>query len=198
LLDENGRPTLDALQLTQVYTYYRQAAASNLMPYWLTQYQTDPQSWQAFTEQQADLAITWSSRYLQAPPGDSSGAPIPTATGEAYTLATGWAWALASPDPERQALSAQLAEFLTTSAFLAEWSAAAGYLPPRPSALAAWQSSTLQNLMSQIAISAKLIPSQEVIATVGPILQKGTVDVLKAQEDPLLAAEAAAAQLTGP
>lgn len=198
LLDETGRPSLDTIQLSQVFTYYQQAATSNLMPFWLTQYQSTAQSWQAFNEQQADLAVVWASQYLQQPPTDSNGAPLPTADGQAFTLATGWVWALASPDPERQVLSAQLAEFLTTSSFLAEWTAAAGYLPPRPSALTAWQNPPLQNLMNQIALSAELIPSQDIVTIIGPILQTATVDVLKEQSDPLLAAEAAAAELSNP
>ena len=198
ILDEEGRPTLDTIQLTEVFTFYHQAELSSLMPFWLTQYETDDQAWAAYEEGQAQMVITWASRYLQDTPADAAGAPIPTRDGIPFTIATGWAWALVSPDPDKQALSAQLAEFLTTSEFLAEWTAAAGYLPPRPSALAAWTNISLQTLMNQAALSARLIPSQDVLTALGPVLQQATVDVLKEQADPVAAAEAAVERMGGP
>ena len=198
ILDEEGRPALESLRLTEVLTYYHQASMSSLMPLWITQFETDSQAWQAFQGNQAQMVITWASRYLQNLPADASGAPIPTLDGLPFTLATGWAWAMASTDPSRQALSAQLAEFLTASDFLAEWSLAAGYLPPRPSSLAAWSNVPLQTSMGQVASSAVLIPPQDVLAILGPILQGATLDVLKEQADPVTAAEAATARLASP
>ncbi len=198
ILDEEGRPVLESLRLTEVLTYYHQASMTSLMPLWITQFETDTQAWQAFQGNQAQMVIAWASRYLQSLPADASGAPIPTPDGIPFTLATGWAWAMASTDPSRQALSAQLAEFLTTSDFLAEWSQAAGYLPPRPSSLATWRNVPLQTLIGQVASSAVLIPSQDVLSILGPVLQGATLDVLKEQADPVTAAEDAAARLASP
>jgi ABC-type glycerol-3-phosphate transport system substrate-binding protein len=198
ILDEENRPTLNTIQLTEVLTYFRQAQLSSLMPFWLTQYETDEQSWTAYEDNQTEMVITWASRYLQNPPVDSAGAPIPTPDGIPFTLATGWAWALVSPDPDRQAISAQLAEFLSTGAFLADWTAAGGYIPPRPSALSAWENVSIQTLLNQVAPSARLMPSLDVITALGPVLQKATVDILKEQADPVTAAEAAADVLASP
>lgn len=198
ILDEENRPTLESIQLTEVLTYYHQAQQSSLMPYWLTQYETDDQSWSAYEENQTEMVITWSNRYLKNPPADSAGAPIPTADGTPFSLATGWAWALASPDPDRQVISAQLAEFLTTSAFLADWTTAGGYLPPRPSALSFWENAAMQTFLNQVAPSAQLIPSLDVLTTLSPILQRATVDVLKEQANPATAAEIAIGALNSP
>ena len=144
------------------------------------------------------MVITWASRYLQNPPVDAAGAPIPTQDGIPFTLATGWAWALASPDPARQAISAQLAEFLTTGEFLAEWTAASGFIPPRSSALSGWANVSMQTLLNQVAPSARLFPSMDVLATLGPVLQEATIDILKDQADPVTAAEAAVGMLARP
>jgi multiple sugar transport system substrate-binding protein len=198
ILDAENRPTLDTVQLTEVLTYYQQAQQSSLMPYWLTQYETDDQSWSAYAENQTEMVITWTSRYLQNPPIDSTGAPIPTSDGMPYTIATGWAWALASPDPDRQVISAQLAEFLTTGDFLGKWTAASGYMPTRPSALSAWENISLQTLLNQVAPSAHLTPSLDVLTTLGPVLQRATVDILKELADPATAAEAAIEVLAAP
>jgi ABC-type glycerol-3-phosphate transport system substrate-binding protein len=198
LLDEENRPTLDQVLLTEVLTYYHQAQQSSLMPYWLTQYETDEQSWDAYIENQADMAISWASRYLQNLPADSSAAPIPTQDGIPFTLATGWAWTLSSPDPDRQVLSAQLAEFLTTADFLAVWTAESGYIPPRSSALSAWGDVPTQRLLQQVTPSAILSPSLDVLNTLGPVMQGASVDVLKEEATPITAAEEAIETLNSP
>jgi len=198
ILDEENRPTLDPIKLTEVLTYYHQAQQSSLIPYLLTTYETDDQSWEAYEENKTDMVITWASRYLSNPPADSAGAPIPTSEGIPYTLATGWAWALASNDPDRQVISTQLAEFLTTGDFLAEWTSVSGHIPPRPSALAAWDIVSMLNLLNRVTPSAQLIPSLDVLTALGPVLQGATIDVLKDQADPATAAEAAIEALASP
>ncbi len=198
LLDENGQPVLDVIQLTNVLSYYQQANASELMPYWLTQYETDDQSWEAYEELQADMVITWASRNLQSPLADTLVTALPTYDGVPFTLADGWAWALTARDPERQLLAAQLAEFLTTTDYLASWTVAAGLLPSRPSATAAWTDQSLQSVVNQIAPRAQLIPSLEIVKTVGPVLQQAVVSVLKAEADSITAAEAAIEKLSNP
>jgi len=198
LLDDNEQPMLDVVQLTNVLTYYQQASVSELMPFWLTQYETDDQSWEAYEDFQANMAITWASRYLQSPPADTLAAAIPTYDGVAFTVADGWAWALTTNDPDRQLLAVQLAEFLTTSEYLASWTAAVGLLPPRPSAAAAWSDQPSQNLVSLVAPSAQLIPSLEIVTEVGPVLQQAVVSVLKAEADSTTAAETAVEKLNDP
>jgi ABC-type glycerol-3-phosphate transport system substrate-binding protein len=191
ILDEENRPILETIHLTEVLTYYQQAQQSSLMPFWLTQYETDEQSWTAFQENRTEMAITWASRVLQNPQTDVDITTIPTSDGIPFTLATGWAWALASPSPDRQVLSAQLAEFLTTPDFLAGWTEASGYLPPRPEALVAWENTSAQSILKLVIPAAQLMPSLDVVTTLGPVLQKATVDILKEQSDPsTLAAEA--------
>jgi ABC-type glycerol-3-phosphate transport system substrate-binding protein len=115
--------------------------------------------------------------------------------GGTFTLADGWVWALTTNDPDRQLLAAQLAEFLTTSEFLAGWTAAVGLIPPRPSATAAWGEGPYQALVSQIAPIARLIPPLDQIHVLGPILQQAMVSVLKAEADPTTAAETAVTKL---
>lgn len=196
--DDQGRPILDADTLGRVLTFYQDAETAGVMPFWLTQYQTDDQAWEAFTEKRADMAVTWTSRYLANMLADTASAPIPTEDGAAYTLATGWVWALASPQPEKQALGAQLAEFLTESDFLAQWTLAAGYLPPRPSSLQAWPDTSLQSLMSKVILSAQIYPSGDVLTSLGPLLEQATVQVLKEQADPATAAQDAVSGLPVP
>lgn len=198
LLDEQEHPSLDAETLTEVLTFYHDGATVELMPFWLTQYETDEQSWEAYSEHLAEMVITWFTRYLDGGTNDSGVAHIPTANGAHFTLGDGWVWALVSPNPERQELSVELAEFLTQSEFLAEWTAELGYLPPRQSALAGWEPVRMRSLVNQVSSSAQLIPPSDILTSLGPPLQEATIQVLKLESEPHTAAEEAAESLSGP
>ena len=196
--DGQGRPTIDPVVLSQVLTYYQQAAQAKWMPYWLTQFETDNQSWEAYRLNQSALVITWSSHFLAEMPSDGEVAVLPTPSGAAYTLATGWVWAIASPRQEQQILAAQLAEFLTSENYLAQWTYSAGFLPPRATALSAWPETAPRSLISQVSSSAHLISPAELLSSLGPPLQQAVIQVLKEQADPMAAAQSAATKLSNP
>lgn len=198
LVDEENRPRLDSVQLTEVLTYYHSAEQSMLMPFWLTQYETDEQAWIAYEENQTDMVITWASRYLNTLPADSAMAPIPTKDGTLFTLGTGWVWALACPDIERQTLSAQLAEFITDGDFLSAWTEAGGYIPTRSNSISSWDDTNLRFLIGEVASSIRLVPHMDILTTIGPILQNATIDVLKEEASPINAVETAIDALETP
>lgn len=197
-LDEQGRPTLDPIPLIDVLDYYQRAATSEVIPFWVTQYQNQEQVWEAFNDGSTNMIVSWASQHLKNMVTDSAGARLPTLTGQPFTLATGWVWALASPDPEKQKLSADLAEFLSEGDFLSRWTTALGYLPTRPSAMANWGSATQRNLASEIVSSAQLIPSGDVLNSISPLLLNATINVLKQQAEPAVAAREAAESLNQP
>jgi ABC-type glycerol-3-phosphate transport system substrate-binding protein len=105
--------------------------------------------------------------------------PLPTPDGEYYTLAQGWAWAISSPDRDKAELSGELAEFLAGPEFVAQWSAAAGLLPPRPSSLAAWSPDSRQALASQILDGAMALPSDAELEGWGGPLSQAVIAILK-------------------
>jgi len=196
--DEQGRPFLDEEVLTEVLTFYQDAEQTGVMPYWLTQYQDDEQVWEAFLDKRADIAVTWASRYLVNPPAESAAAQVPTPEGAPYNIATGWVWAIPTHQPERQELSLDLAEFLTEGDFLGEWSQAAGFLPTRSSALEVWSEESVRAMIEEIVLSARNLPSVDILTSLGSPLQMATVDVLKQQSDPRTAAQRVNETLTGP
>ena len=196
--DDQGRPYLDPAALEKVLRFYLEASKSGAMPVWLTQLQNDDQAWGAFTDRRASMVVTWNSRYLSQVITNTNAAPLPTENGKAFTLATGWVWSLASSQSDRLEMGAQLAEFLTDTTFLAPWTQAAGYLPPRPSSLDAWTNKDQQLMIRQIVLSASLYPSADVITGLGPPLQQAVIQVLKQQVDPQTAAQQAAASLVNP
>jgi multiple sugar transport system substrate-binding protein len=196
--DTQLRPTLDVEQLELVFKLYEDGARNGVFTPSITQYQTESQVWQAYTEQSANAVITWSSRYLNELPADSSAVPLPVLGNEMYTVADGWMWALADTNEERKVLGAALAEYLVDENFLAEWSPNTDYLPTRPTSLAAVTNQNLKSLLSQIVIASHVRPATDLTSTIGPIVQEGTLQIIKRQLNSVDAAIAAADKLETP
>jgi multiple sugar transport system substrate-binding protein len=196
--DSQRRPTLQPEVLAQVLTLLADGEARGIFPSWLAQYETNAQVWQAYREARVNALVTSSSSYLSTLPPDTAAVPIPAMDDTPLTLATGWGWAVADPDPVRRVLSVDLAEFLVDGSFLADWTEAAGVLPTRPSALAGWENQSLKTLLSPIAVSAQARPSVEQLAGLGPVLKEATLKVLKKESDAPQAAQSAAERLVVP
>ena len=200
ITDSQRRPILATSNLASVLKIYESGVKNGIFPTWLTSYDTDGQTWQAYQDKRSSWVVTWVTQYLAELPADTSMLPfLPVSDGAtSLTLATGWVWALGNPQSGRRSLSIELANWLVDSDFLSKWTMAAGYLPPRPTSLAGWSNQSLQTLLSQVVISAQLRPSTDLLASLGPVLKDATLQVLKGQTDAVQAAQAASEQLKGP
>ncbi len=196
--DAQRRPMLQPEVLSQVLTTVADGKERGIFPSWLVQYETNAQAWQSYSDLRVNALVTWTSSYLSTQSEDTAAVPLPALDDTPQTLATGWGWAVCDPLPERRALSIRLAEFLSDGAFLAQWTEAAGYLPTRPSAMAAWTNQSLKSLLSPVAVSAQARPSVEVLASLGPVLKEATGKILEGQTDPTQAAQSAAERLSVP
>ncbi len=201
LQDNQGRPVLDETQLVSILEYDEQARLAGVMPYTLTQFTGDSQVWEALLMGQYPIAVTWASTFLSDPRAAQASlslAPLPTPDGAPFSLASGWSWALAGQDPAARRLSVKLAEFLVEKEFLAKWTQAAGFLPPRMDAMQTWPNTPLRQVLELVSSSAWLVPSPDLIATVGPALQQAVMDVLEGRRDAQSAAKAAISQISQP
>jgi multiple sugar transport system substrate-binding protein len=214
--DDQGRPMLDAAILAQLLTFFQSAETSQIMPYWLTQYETFDLAWTGYLENPAALTVTWLSRFLleesalgQEVPLPAEGEEfiqeetlaavgLPTPSGATFSLTNGWALSLAGSQPAKQALAIELAEFLTESNFLASWSEASNLLPPREQALAGWANDPTKLLVGQLANAAHLFPSSDVLTSLAPHLQQATLQILKQQAEPVSLAQLTVERLTNP
>lgn len=196
--DEQRRPMLQQDVLVKALTLYSDGAQQGVFPFWLSTLQNDQQAWQAYRDQRAQWLVTWSSAYFEETPVDSAITALPAPGNEAFTLATGWVWALAEPRPEQRALAVKLADRLVESGFLAKWGAAADLLPVRPSGLAGWHDESLRSVLSQVAQAAHVRPSNDLMVSLSPALEIATLQVIKRENDPTQAAQAAAQHLAIP
>ncbi|MBN2499469.1 MAG: extracellular solute-binding protein [Anaerolineales bacterium] len=194
--DEEGNLALDDVPLNQVFSFYQRAQFGGLMPFWLTQYSDYEQAYQALRENRATMTAVWLSHHIQEPDEGSATALLPTFDGQPYTLVTGWVIASTNPDVSRHPINIELAEYLTESGFLSAWTAEAGYLPPRPSALANWPEGDYQAIASQAVSSAHIIPNEFVFDTFGTPLMESVVAILKQEYDVNTAVETTIEKVT--
>ncbi|MEA3327821.1 MAG: extracellular solute-binding protein [Chloroflexota bacterium] len=193
--DNQRRPTLEVDALSEVFQLIQEGVESGTFPQGLIQYQTSDQVWAAFKEGEADLVVTWMSNFLRDGPGDAAVLPLFPVSDGAVSIGTGLIWAVSTPIESRQDIVIDLAEFLIQSDFLAEWSLAAGYIPPRPSSLEGWTDQGLRSTVSQIALMTQMYPSNEIITKLGPVLREGTRQILQEMVDPTQAAQEAVESL---
>ncbi|MBN1439174.1 MAG: extracellular solute-binding protein [Anaerolineales bacterium] len=117
---------------------------------------------------------------------------LPTPDGSRFSLATGWAWTLATADPMRRIKAADLILWLTDPEFLAEWSQAQGVLPASSEAVALWPPGNERELAAGVSGPALPFPDDEISAFIGPIFSKAVRKVLVEGATPEEAAREAA------
>jgi ABC-type glycerol-3-phosphate transport system substrate-binding protein len=195
LLNDQGLPTVDETILAEVLSLYLSSERVEFISPASKEYQSYEQAWSAFHERRGNLTVNWVSSYLRDQSPILTLAPPPGLETGQYTLATGWSWALAGSNPENQLLAVELAEFLSDSQFLAEWSQAAGYLPTRPTALSSWSDANSKLGLAQTAESANLVPSQELLTVVGPLFTEAALSVLSGDRLPIEAAQSVVEEL---
>lgn len=180
----NDSYVIDRSPMMEVLSFYQQARQVEVMPYWITQFDTDQQAWNAYTERQSTQVVTWISNYLQTEPFNTSLGALPTAEGRAFSYATGWVWSIVDKGQPLD-LSMEFIDTLTDTRYLADWNAEAGFVPPLSSSLALWITEDMKRtLFERILPATALIPSEQIQTQVGPILQEAVILVLKDQLDP--------------
>jgi ABC-type glycerol-3-phosphate transport system substrate-binding protein len=175
LLDPLGLPTLDEEVLTRVLNLIEEGQSKKIFPASLANVTNEVQTLQIYRTGSANKAIVWILNYH--PTSDGALAPLPGLDETPFSYATGWVWALAGSDPENQQLAAKLAEFLVADDFITKWTQATGYLPTRPSSV-----KEEDRTMTAILESAHLIPSSNILAVLGPLMQEALTRVLNGEQ----------------
>ena len=160
LRNEDGQPTLDENELTTLLTFYQ----SDLI---------------TTTESEKTFPVLWSDDFLDETPADARLMPIPGPKGSTCSLASAWLWSLAGTAPDLQPAAVELAEYLSDSTFLAEWTAALGTHPPRPTAL-----NEKETELHELSLLAQPIPSNDIIESLGEIFSTAINAVLQEEISP--------------
>jgi ABC-type glycerol-3-phosphate transport system substrate-binding protein len=174
ILDSQGMPMLEAEPLARVLTLLADGRSKEVFPSSLANITTEAQTLQIYRNGSAKKAIVWTFNYR--PGEDGALAPLPGLDEAPFSYTTGWVWALAGAKPENEQLAVELAEFLVQDPFLGKWTRATGYIPSRPSSLRA-----ADRTMAAILESAHPIPSNDVMAILGPLMQEALTRVLNGE-----------------
>ncbi|MEK6222832.1 MAG: extracellular solute-binding protein, partial [Chloroflexota bacterium] len=177
--DEKDQLTISQPELETGLRFFQQGAITNLMPFWLTQYETDDLSWLAFRENRAQMVVTWASNFLSEPPVGANAAPIPTHDGTPFSVSMGWSWALTSPNLERQEITYELIEFLSEDEFMGHWTQAAGFFPSKPEALVFWNQSVNLALATNLLPNTISLPPVSVLENIGTLFSEAVINILK-------------------
>ncbi|MCJ7715342.1 MAG: extracellular solute-binding protein [Anaerolineales bacterium] len=186
-INADGENYIDEDLFLEVLSYYQQSQAANVMPYWITQFETDQQVWQSYQERQSTLAITWSSIYMDSDSPNTALAALPTKDSKAFTYADGWVWCVIPSNAETEQITVELAEYITSETYLSTWSFEGGYIPTRPSGMDSWSEITFFPNLQQLLPSAVLIPNIDLVDELGPEIRDAVVAVLKDQIEPAIA-----------
>ena len=180
----DGEPHLNAELMLEVLDFYEQAQDVNLMPYWLTQFETAEQAWSSYQERQSTLSITWTSYLLGSESPNTILTAMPTKDARAFSYADGWVWIIVPSDSETQEFALELANFLTESDYLSSWSYAGGYLPVRKASLANWADTPYHSTLEKLLPAAVLVPDGDLGPGLGLGVRDAVVEVLKSQVEP--------------
>ena len=180
ILDPQGLPTLERAALVRVLTLVQEGMAAEVFPASLANVTTEAQALQIYRSGSANKGIVWIFNYRPAEDGAIS--PLPGLEEAPFSYATGWVWALAGSNPETQQLAVELAEFLVEDPFIGEWTRLTGHLPTRPSSVEG-----NNRTLAAVLESAQPIPSDNVLAVLGPLMQEALVRVLNGEEPEVVA-----------
>lgn len=183
VLDAQGLPTLEVDALTRVLTLVQEGVSADVFSPSLVNVTTEAQTLQIYRTGSAgtNKGIIWILNYR----ADEDGAitPLPGLGEVPFSYATGWVWALAGANPENQQLAVELAEFLVADEFIGEWTRLMGYLPTRPSSV-----EENDRTLTAILESAHPVPSNDVVAILGPLMQEALTRVLNGEQPEAVAA----------
>lgn len=187
LLTEDGAPVLDPDPLTRTYQFFFNGANADVFPAWLSDLQTDNETWDAYTKGQGIYTLAWASLALRNPVDNTAITTTPTNPSFPIALVDGWMLCITNPTTENSKYDLLLADYLLEPDFLARWSETSGYLPAQRSVLAQWTDQSVAETLALAADQAVPVPNNEVQQMLGSILNQYAISLVRRQTSPMQA-----------
>jgi ABC-type glycerol-3-phosphate transport system substrate-binding protein len=198
VVDESGRSMLEIEPLARALGHIGLRKENLLQS---AQLKTLDEAWQYHQLGFSDFVWVRSAFFLEQQAGETSlvethgYTPTPGVTGSLVPLTTTWAWAIATDDPARQELAADLIMFLTTPQNLANWSRLTHMLPARRDAMTMLAEDNPYYLFAhQESERARPMPVSETSRLLD-VIGDAVFQVLTTDTPPLLLAEQASSAL---
>jgi ABC-type glycerol-3-phosphate transport system substrate-binding protein len=196
--DEQGNPMLDENALRTLLETYQAARDAGVLPGNFLELDSADVVWNAWRGAGSSVANLNATRYLSVETRlpDLQTGNLPALIQPARPLARGWAYAIVTRDPRRQAAAARLVQHLLSPQNSGDWTRAAGVLPGRAAALTQWdQARPYTTFVSGQLARARALPPAAIRNAVSPSLYKAIEDVLTERATPAEAARAAVASI---
>lgn len=179
ITNNTGVPTLEAETLTEAFSFYEALHTAGVLPQTSMQYSNATETWTQYSSGNAVAALApLSSFFAQYYPSQTSATPLPASTTAGSIFIETWSWAIVPHDPAREALAAELLEWLSDPEFLGPWTDALDLLPPSAPALAAWPDGSKASIASRLVTNAQAKPADEILDILGPPLQDAIAQIL--------------------
>jgi ABC-type glycerol-3-phosphate transport system substrate-binding protein len=124
-VDEGGQPTLQVEPLVSALELIRVGVAQGFIDPQSGGIASPEQAWQIFQDSPARIVETTANYYLgrraAGPDASLRVAPLPGPSGVLTPTVSAWTWAISTPDAERQALAAELLNWLISAPNVGEW-----------------------------------------------------------------------------
>ncbi len=199
LVDSGGNPALDEAALRTLLGDYQDARDAGVLPGNFVELDSADKVWSTWRGFGTAIANLNATRYLsvEARLPDLQVGDLPTFVQTARPIGRGWAFAIVTTEPRRQAAAVRLLQYLLSPQNNGEWTRAAGVLPGRAAALAQWDpTEPYTTFIGEQLAQARPLPPAAVRNVVGPIMRKAIEDVLAERATPAEAARAAVAALS--
>ena len=148
--------------------------------------------WSIFAQGQAPLAYASARKYTVENAALNAGhASAPGLSGPATPFAGGWALAIVTRDPRRQAVAAQLIAWLLRPENAGAWAEVGGWLPTSSGALTAIGTDEYTAFLDAQMAAARSIPAGTDSALTAGRIQTAIVAVVSGESDAASATEAA-------
>lgn len=197
LSNESNQPTLQLDPLTAALQRFSDGRASGAIPVEASGLTTFADAWQTFGGV-ANSVQTVDSEYLvqRNEAISSEYAGLPGVDEPLAPLVDGWAWAISTSDPARQAVAADIMKWLIAGPNMGDWSLAASRLPARRESFEQWPAEDEYILFLQqqleLADPYPMIVKGQLLNVLGEAL----FDVLSLASSPEAAAQTAVNALT--
>lgn len=176
LQDAQGKPTLDQETLSQVLELFAKGLSAGVFPNASTNIAVEQQVMQEYRARRSEMVIAHYSQFR----ADQDGLlqPLMGLDVEHLTLATGWVWAFPSQRSETHPMAAELAKYLMADDFLPRWVIESRYLPTYPSSV----TPPAGESAAAVIQAAQLAPPNNVMQTLGPLMQEAIKRVLDGEQ----------------
>lgn len=179
IVDTAGNPMLEVEPLAEVFTFYESLHNAGMLPLVSRNYTTSAETWSLLNTGQAASALAPLSTFFnQYSSILTSAAPLPARTSAGSIFVETWSWAIVPRGSAREALAAELLQWLCDPEFLGSWTDALNMLPTSAPSLASWPDGSKASIASRLVTNARTKPELDILNILGPPLYDAIGQVL--------------------